>query len=393
MSQIIPVQAGQFTPPNIPQELAAHYASLVERMNSGFSANYNFIRPGKMDFTLTEGGVPRQVANGQVVGVCLGIAPHDFCTWYAKKYTPGQEPERPDLLWEWPNRDAFPDALPVQYRQKVMLNGSMRWDFRIARRSVWALATTDANGQMALNLSSPYILDITSMSLFGKSNTQVNQYRWSGLIGFCNRFSQPPHFVCSPSVFLTQLLLDATSSVSGVMVFRPMLSPDGNAPQYLDSATFSAVVNTMLSQQVQDMLKVREILDYTPAGASAQSAPEAPQPTVQPVVTGTPPVRQFVQTAAAPAAPQPAAPVQQWVQPSEAGTVDDLLGAASEMLYGGAQPATSRTTAAAQQSTAPVQPSVQQPVQPAAAPAAPQPASGGVNMTTAAAISALDDLL
>lgn len=384
MSQIIPVQAGQFTPPSIPQELAAQYASLVERMSSGFSANYNFIRPGKMDFTLTEGGVPRQVANGQVVGVCLGIAPHDFCTWYAKKYTPGQEPERPDLLWEWPNREVFPDALPAQYRQKILLNGSMRWDFRIARRSVWALATTDANGQMALNLSNPYILDITSMSLFGKSNTQVNQYRWSGLIGFCNRFSQPPHFICSPSMFLTQILLDATSSVSGVMVFRPMLSPDGNAPQYLDSATFSAVVNTMLSQQVQDMLKVREILDYTPGNA-------APVQTAAPVQQ---PVQQPVQTATAPVTPQPVTPVQQPVQPSEAGTVDDLLGAASAMLYGGAQAGTPQPAAPVQQPVQPVAP-VQQPQpapvqQPVAAPAQP---AGGVNQTTAAAISALDAAL
>lgn len=388
MSQIIPVQAGQFTPPSIPQELAAQYASLVERMNSGFSANYNFIRPGKMDFTLTEGGVPRQVANGQVVGVCLGIAPHDFCTWYAKKYTPGQEPERPDLLWEWPNREVFPDALPAQYQQKILLNGSMRWDFRIARRSVWALATTDANGQMALNLSSPYILDITSMSLFGKSNTQVNQYRWSGLIGFCNRFSQPPHFICSPSMFLTQILLDAASSVSGVMVFRPMLSPDGNAPQYLDSATFSAVVNTMLSQQVQDMLKVREILDYTP-GNAAPAQPAAPVQQPQPVAA---PVQQPVQTATAPVTPQPAAPVQQPVQPSEAGTVDDLLGAASAVLYGGAQAGTPQPAAPVQQpvqTAAPVQQPQPAPVQ---QPAPAQPA-GGVNQTTAAAISALDEAL
>lgn len=387
MSQIIPVQAGQFTPPSIPQELAVQYASLAERMNSGFSANYNFIRPGKMDFTLTEGSVPRQVANGQVVGVCLGIAPHDFCTWYAKKYTPGQEPERPDLLWEWPNREVFPEALPAQYRQKILLNGSMRWDFRIARRSVWALATTDANGQMALNLSNPYILDITSMSLFGKSNTQVNQYRWSGLIGFCNRFSQPPHFICSPSMFLTQILLDATSSVSGVMVFRPMLSPDGNAPQYLDSTTFNAVVNTMLSQQVQGMLKVREILDYTPGNAAPvqTAAPvQQPQPAPQPVAA---PVQQPVQTATAPVTPQPAAPVQQPVQPqavtpSEAGPIEDLLGQASAVL---------NAAQAAPQPAAPVQQPQPVPVQQlVAAPAQP---AGGVNQTTAAAISALDAAL
>lgn len=333
-------------PPVLPEAMLAQYGALAEQMASGFTGAFNRIKPGKMDFTLVEGGVARRVDNGQVVGVCLGMAKHDYCSWYEKSYVDGQEPEQPDLVWEWADHNKFPDALPKQYQQKMNRQGQPRWDFRIARRSVWALVQPDAAGQPTLNIDNPYILDITSSSLYGASDTAAGLYKWSGLIQLCNRFSQPPNFICSPAMFLTQLRIDPQSTVAGVILFKPMIT--NGALAYLDSNTFMHVVEAMQSQAVKDMLQVREILGKeTPAAAPVK--PE-PAPVVPPMQTATAP--------ATPAAKEP-----------EVAGSEDLLAQAQALLNGPAAP-----SAPASQ----------------AAPAAP---AGNVNPVTADALRAFSEVL
>lgn len=264
---MLPVQmTATSTAPAVPQELLARYNLATEAMMGGFGASFNRIKPNTLDFTLTENGNARQVQNGHVVGVLLGIAPHDHCVWYAKDYVPGQEPEEPDLVWVWTTQDTFPDALPEKYRKKVLINGKERWKFQIARRSVWALAKMNANNQMMLDLDNPYIMDITSMSMYGKGNPEAGTYKYSGLVNFCKRFSEPPMIQCSPSMFLTQILLDGAAKLAGVVVFRPMMAADNVNPQYLDEATFNQVLAAMFSQNVQEALKVQEKL--TPKGTT-----------------------------------------------------------------------------------------------------------------------------
>lgn len=362
------------TPPAIPQSMLEQYNAMALSMSEGFSASLNFIRPGKMNFKLIEGGVAREVDNGQVVGVLLGIAPHDYCTWYEKQYVPGQEPETPDLVWEWPNQNVFPDALPQELRRKQMINGKERWAFRVARRSVWALANRTNSGQIALNLQSPYILDITSMSMFGKSTPDTNTYKFSGLMGLCQRLSQPPHFICSPSMFLTQILIDAAASVSGVVVFRPAFTQ--GQPQYLDNDTFQQVLQLMMSQQVQDMLKVREKLTRETGVSPVPPQPSMPNmPPVSPVqpqqaaqpMTPPPPVGGVYNQAPNNVPPQPQ-PVQQPVaQPTPVAPSEDLLAQAEAILAQQAAP---------------------QPPQAGGIPVAP-----GVNPTTADAVNALNGML
>lgn len=305
MSNLPYVQGAGGVPPVLPEALLAQYNGFAEMMVSGFQGAFNRIKVGKMNFTLTEGGVSRPVDNGQVVGVCLGMSGVDHCVWYEKSYEPTQEPETPDLVWLWPDHNVFPAALPKQWHQKKNRQNQDRWDFRIARRSVWALLQPNpANGQFCLTTDTPYIFDITSASLYGKSDTQQNMYKWAGLIQVCNRFSQPPNFICSPAMFLTRIRIDPTSTVSGVVLFEPLLTKEG-ALSYLDSATFTKVVETMQSQVVRDMLQVREILQW-PKNQSAATSMTVSQTATETASTGAPaqPSPAFVQPTAPTASAQ-----------------------------------------------------------------------------------------
>lgn len=367
MSQLAVVTDGQ--PPVVAQDLAQQYAALVASMNEGVGGTLNFIRPGKIDFTLVEGGNKRQVPNGQVAGVLLAVSPHDFCTWYQKSYTVGQEPEEPDLVWNWPDHNQFPDALPQELRKKQLINGKERWAFRVARRSVWALFS-NVNGQAMLNLSAPYILDMTSMSLYGQGNPQANMYKYSGLMSLCQRMSGNG-FICSPAMFLTAIVIDPQSPVSGVVNFCPQINNGQLA--YLDNNTFQQVLQLALSQQVKDMLMVKEKLEWkngsgfqaspTPAPEQAVSASVTPSTVSQPI-SSVPPstVSQLPgpsiiqpQPQPQPVQPQPATPIT----PSE-----DLLAQAQVVMDNFSQP---------QQVQIPVTP--------------------GINPTTANAIAGFDKML
>lgn len=217
---------------------------------------------------------------------------------------PGQEPETPDLVWNWADRNVFPDAVPPRIRQKVEKQGALRWDFAIKRRSVWALLSVAADGSVALNLETPYVFDVPSSSLYGKGKPEANMYSYSGLVGLCQRMSQPPHFQCSPAMFLTRINLDATSPVPGVVVFSPCVDKETNGLQFLSNEVFQNVLAMMFSQQVKDLLVVQDKLDWHGAGSASQATPvtppvqaatEAPAPAaapnvppVQPTATATP---------------------------------------------------------------------------------------------------------
>lgn len=365
-------------PPVLPEAMLAQYGMLAEQMASGFTGSFNHIKPGKMDFTLVEGGVARRVDNGQVVGVCLGMAKYDYCSWYEKSYVDGQEPEQPNLVWEWPDHNQFPAALPKQYHQKMNRQGQPRWDFRIARRSVWALVQPDAAGQPTLNIDNPYILDVTSSSLYGTSDTVAGLYKWSGLIQLCNRFSQPPNFICSPAMFLTQLRIDPQSTVAGVILFKPMIT--NGALAYLDSNTFMHVVEAMQSQATKDMLKVKEILEWprtssahvgVNSSASAMTVPTVTMPQ-QPMAQPSVPMQ-------TPAQPKPASQTPP-MQTATAVTPEESV-AGSEDLLAQAQMILNQPPAA--------------PAQPAKQPqaTAPQPPAGNVNAVTADALRAFSNVL
>ena len=293
MSNLVPIS---FNGSQLPTLSGDFMQKMKEAMASDFSdlssGGMRFIRPRKSDFLLVDGGNQEVVYGHELFGVLICAAPTNHCVWYAKEFAPGQEPAAPDLIWNQTAPDVFPDALPEQYRHKVIRNGQERWGFQIRRRTIWALCRKDMNGQMMLDVSRPYILDLTSMSLFGKPNLQQNAYKFANFKDVCNQYSSNG-FICTPSMFVTQIFLDPNVSVTGVVVFRPQRDPQGNLV-FLDGQTIQSVYEARMSQEVQDVREVKEKLDWMPEGG-AQLA----QPVVLPTI-GTP-----VQAPAAPA-PQPA---------------------------------------------------------------------------------------
>ena len=303
MNNLIPVT---FTNGQLPVLPADIMQQMKQFMDDDFSdlggGTMRFIRPRKSDFLLVDGGNQEVVYGHELFGVLICVAPTNHCVWYDREYAPGQEPSAPDLIWNQTAPDQFPDALPEMYRHKILRNGQERWGFQIRRRSVWALCRKDPNGQMMLDISRPFILDLTSMSLFGKSNPQQNAYKFAGLKDLCTQYSGNG-FICTPSMFMTQIFLDPNVSVAGVVVFRPARDAQGNL-SFLDAQTIQSVYAARTSQEVQDMRIVREKLDYTPDGSnSAFSAPAQLAAAPQPVA----PVAPVAQPMPAPVTPMPSA--------------------------------------------------------------------------------------
>ena len=314
------------TAPIVSQETSL---AMFNNAFAGFSTGARFLRARKLDFQITSGGETTIVPNGRLVAVLLGVAPYNHCTWYERDYAPGQEPAAPDLCWIQKTANDFPDALPAQYRHKVNINGQERWKFRIARRTVWALVNDDGQGGVTLDVDNPVIFDITSASMYGKSDPRTNSYKWAGLRGFCAQFSTPVVTI-NPSMFYMQIALDPDAT-QGVVVFRPATNNQG-VPQYLSQETWQAVVNAAQSAQVTDMLRVTETLEW-PKGAAKPAA----QATVQPA--SYPPSQEAAPVQPATPAPQPAAQPAQAVVPADvvapaanASAPADLLNAAASVL-------------------------------------------------------------
>lgn len=345
------------TAPVVSQETSL---TMFNNAFAGFSTGARFLRARKLDFQITSGGETTVVPNGKVVGVLLGVAPFNHCTWYERDYAPGQEPSAPDLCWVQKTANDFPDALPEMYRRKVNINGQERWKFRIARRTVWALASADGQGGATLDVDNPVIFDITSASMYGKSDPRTHSYKWAGLRGFCSQFSTAAVTI-NPSMFFIQIALDPDAT-QGVVMFRPALTDQGT-PQYLSQETWQAVVNAAQSAQVADMLRVTETLEWPKGGAKP-----AGQATVQQV--SYPPSQEAAPVQpAAPAAPAAQAAPAASVVPADvvapaanASVTPELLDAASSVL----QQAQNAANAAPVQGAAPA-------AQPAAQPAFQQP--------------------
>ena len=353
------------TAPVVSQETSL---AMFQNAFAGFSTGARFLRARKLDFQITSGGETTIIPNGKLVAVLLGVAPFNHCTWYERDYAPGQEPAAPDLCWVQKTANDFPAALPEMYRHKVNINGQERWKFRIARRTVWALVVEDGQGGVLLDIDNPVIFDITSASMYGKSDPRTHSYKWAGLRGFCAQFSTPVVTI-NPSMFYMQIALDPDAT-QGVVVFRPAVTQQGT-PQYLSQESWQAVVNAAQSTQVTDMLRVTETLEWPKGGAKPAAAQATVQTVSYPPSQEAAPVMpsenmQFNAQSAQPApAAQPAQPAQtvvpaDVVAPATNATTTvtpDLLNAAQSVLQQAqatAQPAaTSQPAPAAQPEPAP----------------------------------------
>lgn len=394
--------------PILNSDVLQTFTNVFDDAFNGFGgANFRRIKVRKLDFALCENGAQEVVPANGLYAVLVGAAPVNHCVWYSRVYAPGQEPEAPDLTWIQHTPDTFPDALPVEFRRKQNVNGQERWAFQICRRTVWCVARI-VNGQLFLDTEKPYIFDLTSSSLFGKSVPEQNMYKWGGLRDVCRQYSTAT-FTCTPSMFLTQIVLDVNSPVQGVVMFKPMRDNNGNM-LFLDESNLYQVQECAMRQSTQDLAVVREKLTYGDAPAQAQpmvsTTPAATvhqvQTPVQPTVPVTPaqsPVQTVEQAAplllglmqeiqtVPPVAPSAPAPAQQPTISAEA--FGNLLDAADSILgsVGGALDTPSAMPEAMEAPVTAAAPEQPEPVQ-TAAPAG-QPVAGMVSSTTQSTIANL----
>lgn len=399
--------------PILNSDVMQAFVNVFDDAFNGFGgANFRRIKVRKLDFALCENGAQEVVPANGLYAVLVGAAPVNHCVWYSRVYAPGQEPEAPDLTWIQHTPDTFPDALPVEFRRKQNVNGQERWAFQICRRTVWCVARI-VNGQLFLDTEKPYIFDLTSSSLFGKSIPEQNMYKWGGLRDVCRQYSTAT-FTCTPSMFLTQIVLDVNSPVQGVVMFKPMRDNNGNM-LFLDESNLYQVQECAMRQSTQDLAVVREKLTYgdapvqvqtpvqptvsvtpaqspvqapvqTPVQTPVQAPVQAPVQTVEqaaPLLSG---LMQEIQTVP-PVAPSAPAPAQQPTISAEA--FGNLLDAADSILgsVGGALDTPSAMPEAMEAPVTAAAPEQPEPVQ-TAAPAG-QPVTGMVSSTTQSTIANL----
>ena len=328
------VDASQINlPDNVRQGFGDMMASAFAGMSSG---GFRRIVIGKTGFQLVDGGGSVDVPADQLYGVCVGASPSNYAVWYAKAYQPGQEPEAPDLIWNLnETMTNFPDALPAKYREKIGDGPTKRWGFQIRKRLAFALLRPSAAG-LSLDTDNPYVLDITSMSIFGKGAPQANMYKWSGLRSICMQHSAGGVQV-TPAMFMIQIVLDPNVAVPGVVSFKPHIQ--NGRLMLLNPSLMQAVYDCVTSPATQEMLQIREKLDYD--GAPKQAAPQ-PQPQPQPQPAPQPQPSQVTEQllaqaqAAAKAAPaqeasrlaRAQAMMDEGAKPapqSQSGNVEDLL--------------------------------------------------------------------
>jgi hypothetical protein len=115
-------------------------------------------------------------------------------------------------------------------------------------------------------------------------------FKWSGLRNLCQQYSVG-NIQVTPSMFLTQIVLDPTVSVSGVVMFRPYFDRN-NHLAFLNPDIMSQVYETACSEGTRELLTIREKLTYGDDNENAV------------------PVQEH-KPAPKPAAPKPAAPVQE----------------------------------------------------------------------------------
>lgn len=342
MSQLPAIQFASQAPA-LPAEMLASFGSMFEEaFNDLGTAGYRRLRPRKMDFLLVDGNNQEIIANDRMFAVLIGSAPCNHAVWYERAYAPGQEPAAPDLVWKMPTPQTFPDALPVQFHQKVQKDGREVWAFQQLRRTVWALARFNSDGSMSLELDRPFVFDISSMSLYGKSLPDQNMYKWAGIRDVCAKYSGNGVTVF-PSMFITQIVLDTTVTVNGPVMFRPMRDQNGHL-QFLDTNTIIAVHEAAQSKQVRDMCDVREKLSYgdsAPVAQPIQSAPQMAQP--QPAtIPNVPPAAAAPAANVAPVAQPTASAVSQPTAPGM-GDPRQLLANAQQLLQTQTQAATVST--------------------------------------------------
>ena len=345
--------------PNLPADLMnLLQAQFDDSFKDLGAATGRRLKVRKSDFLIQDGQNLEVVPAHEMYAVLLCSAPCNHAVWYEQQYAPGQEPAAPDLVWNMETPDTYPDALPVQFRQKISVQGTEKWAYQINRRTVWAQFKKGADGNYFLDLQNPFVLDLTSMSLYGKNDPASKTYKWANIKAFCAARSTSTYNVL-PFMFITQIILDPLVSVSGVVSFRPFTDENDNVI-FLDAETMSNVANVALSKATQDLVVVREKLTYKGAAPVQQTPVQVtPSQPIQPVQQTTVQhanVQQNIVQAPVQQTPVQQVPVQTPVQQTPVQQVpvqepvqaNDLLSQAQNLLQNGQSSSIGNTISAMQ---------------------------------------------
>ncbi len=267
-------------PTNLPAEVMTNMAAIYDESFSGLGGlGIRRIRVGKAGFILQDGQNKEHVPFDQLFGVFVGSNTTNHAVWWIKDYMPGQEPEEPDLCWLMPTPDTYPDAMPQQFRKKINKNGRDVWAYQILRRVAFVLMR-NVNGQSYLDMDKPYIMDISSMSLFGKGMPEQNMYKWAGIRDLCSQNSSSTMQVY-PSMFITKIVVDVNAP-SGVVMFMPMRDQQTGQLKFLDNNLIIQIHDVAQRSTTRDMLKIREKL--TLEGAKETTLQPVQQPIIDPAL-------------------------------------------------------------------------------------------------------------
>lgn len=286
MSQLAPI-AFSSMPPVLPSNIAALAEQSFTDAFSGFSSGLRWVRHTNNGFELRRGGSTEDtIMVNAFVAVLLKVSPYNHCTWYERDFAPGQEPEQPNLVWlDTQGNGTHPAALPPQFRQKIVKNGREVWAYKIARRTVWALAKMGPTGVSSIDFDNPVLLDISSSSLFGHAQPQAGIFKWNELAAFCKQRSGNG-FVCSPTMFLTRIVPDNMAHTIGVWNFQPMLNQQTGQLEYLPYDLIEQAFTRAQAPDVVENVMVKEKL--TMDGSAVQTPvqqPVAPVQAQKPVLT------------------------------------------------------------------------------------------------------------
>ena len=329
MSQLAPI-AFSSMPPVLPSAIAALAEQSFTDAFSGFSSGLRWVRHTNNGFELRRGGSTEDtIMVNAFVAVLLKVSPYNHCTWYERDFAPGQEPEQPNLVWlDTQGNGTHPAALPPQFRQKVVKNGREVWAYKIARRTVWALAKTGQNGVIDIDFDNPVLMDISSSSLFGHAQPQAGIFKWNELAAFCKQRSGNG-FVCSPTMFLTRIVPDNAAHTIGVWNFQPMLNQQTGQLEYLPLDLIEKAFTRAQAPDVVENVMVKEKL--TMDGAPVQQAPVQQAPVQQAPVQQPAQVQAPVQQPAQVQAHKPVLSMPQDIQvPGADMSMEDLAALAAQ---------------------------------------------------------------
>jgi hypothetical protein len=325
MSDIIEKKGGLIIAGLTPEQQRIYeetYGAFVSSL--GGSAG-RYITFGGKNFNVRENGQTKVITdpNGAPVQhldlAVLNIAGQPHCIWYKDNYDPkNTDFVAPTAVWKFGERPD-PSIVPdwVIDTKKIDKNVSYN-HYQVKQRLVVARVRLLDAENVSVDLDTPYIMDLPSMSLFSKSNDKNTKlFTLQQMLTFWKKFD----LFCG--LCPVRMAFSLTISVP-VPLMAPFTYPETGRPFLFPTDLQQRIVDKAFSQEVRQMLDVFARKPTPGAPAPAQAAPPRPAAVPEQVQTPAP--------APAPAA-SPSIPSPPSTPPVAVSTEDaELLEAKSEAI-------------------------------------------------------------